>query len=40
MALRGTKTDGEHIEVRGYDFYTFRSGKIVQKDSFWKIREQ
>jgi len=37
--LRGTSTKGERIEVRGCDFYTFRDGKIVKKDSFWKIRE-
>jgi ketosteroid isomerase-like protein len=38
--LRGTTTSGERIEVRGCDFYTFRDGKIVKKDSFWKIRER
>jgi hypothetical protein len=32
--------DGERIEVRGCDFYTFRSGKIAKKDSFWKFRER
>ena len=37
--LRGTSTKGERIEVRGCDFYTFREGKIVKKDSFWKIKE-
>jgi len=37
--LRGTSTKGERIEVRGCDFYTFADGKIVKKDSFWKIRE-
>jgi hypothetical protein len=31
---------GERNEVRGCDFYTFRSGKVVKKDSFWKIRER
>jgi ketosteroid isomerase-like protein len=35
--LRGTSTANEKIEVRGCDFYTFRNGKIVKKDSFWKI---
>ena len=39
-AMRGTRADGERIEVRGCDFYTFRGGKIVKKDSFWKIRER
>ena len=38
--LRGTRADGERVEVRGCDFYTFLSGKIVKKDSFWKIRER
>ena len=37
--LRGTSIKGEHIEVRGCDFFTFRNGKIVKKDSYWKIRE-
>jgi len=37
--LRGTSRSGEPIEVRGCDFYTFRNGKIVKKDSYWKIRE-
>jgi ketosteroid isomerase-like protein len=36
--LSGTTTDGERIEVRGCDLWTFRDGKIVKKDSFWKIR--
>ena len=36
--LSGTTTDGERIEVRGCDLWTFRDGTIVKKDSFWKIR--
>jgi ketosteroid isomerase-like protein len=36
--LSGTTTDGEKIEVRGCDLWTFRDGKIVKKDSYWKIR--
>jgi ketosteroid isomerase-like protein len=36
--LTGTTTDGEHLEVRGCDLWTFREGKIARKDSFWKIR--
>ena len=36
--LSGTTTDGERIEVRGCDLWTFREGKVVKKDSFWKIR--
>jgi ketosteroid isomerase-like protein len=36
--LRGTTTDGVRLEVRGCDLWTFRGGKIVKKDSYWKIR--
>ena len=36
--LSGTTTDGQWIEVRGCDLWTFRDGKVVKKDSFWKIR--
>jgi ketosteroid isomerase-like protein len=39
--LRGTTVDGERIEVRGCDLWTFGpGGQIVRKDSFWKIRER
>jgi ketosteroid isomerase-like protein len=38
--ISGTTTEGERIEVRGCDLWTFdENGKIVRKDSFWKIRE-
>lgn len=37
--LTGTGSDGRQIEVRGCDFYTFRDGKVVRKDSYWKIVE-
>ena len=36
--LSGTTTDGARIEVRGCDLWTLRDGKVVKKDSFWKIR--
>ena len=36
--LSGTTTVGQAIEVRGCDRWTFRDGKVVKKDSFWKIR--
>jgi ketosteroid isomerase-like protein len=36
--LRGTTTDGERLEIRGCDLWTFRDGKVTRKDSFWKIR--
>jgi ketosteroid isomerase-like protein len=37
--LTGTGADGEKIEVRGCDLFEFRDGKIVRKDSYWKIVE-
>jgi ketosteroid isomerase-like protein len=36
--LSGTTTEGQQIEVRGCDLWTLRDGKVVKKDSFWKIR--
>jgi ketosteroid isomerase-like protein len=36
--LSGTMTAGERIEVRGCDLWTFRDGKIMKKDSYWKFR--
>ena len=36
--LSGTTTEGQRIEVRGCDLWTFRDGKVAKKDSFWKIR--
>ncbi len=38
--LRGTTTDGQRLEVRGCDLWTFRDGTIVRKDSYWKIRTE
>ena len=38
--LTGTTVDGERLEVRGCDLWTFRGDKIVRKDSFWKIVER
>ena len=37
--LRGTRTSGGQIEVRGVDLLEFRDGKVIRKDSFWKILE-
>src|SRR6516225_10192583 len=38
--ISGTTVGGQRIEVRGCDLWTFGpDGKIVRKDSFWKIRE-
>jgi ketosteroid isomerase-like protein len=35
--LTGTTTAGEQVRVRGVDLLEFRDGKIVTKDSYWKI---
>jgi ketosteroid isomerase-like protein len=35
--LTGTTRDGEKVAVRGCDFYTFRNGLVIRKDSYWKI---
>jgi ketosteroid isomerase-like protein len=37
--LTGTTKDGKKIKVRGCDLLEFRDGKIIQKDSYWKIVE-
>lgn len=36
--LSGTTADGQRIEVRGCDIWTFRGDKVAHKNSFWKIR--
>jgi ketosteroid isomerase-like protein len=39
--ITGTTIDGERIEVRGCDLWTFGDDdRVTRKDSFWKIREQ
>ena len=35
--LTGTTPEGTKREVQGCDFYTFRTGKVTRKDSYWKI---
>lgn len=35
--LTGTAPSGEPIEVRGVDLLEFAHGKVIRKDSFWKI---
>ena len=35
--VTGTLRSGETIKVRGCDHYEFRDGKVVRKDSYWKI---
>lgn len=37
--LTGTRTDGTRLRVRGTDHYDVRDGKVVRKDSYWKIAE-
>ena len=38
--IRGTTVDGVTIDVRGCDLWTFGDdGRILRKDSFWKIRD-
>lgn len=36
--LTGTR-EGQRIEVQGCDFYRFRDGLVIHKDSYWKIVE-
>jgi ketosteroid isomerase-like protein len=38
--LTGTRPGGEKIRVRGCDHYEFRDGKVIRKDSYWKIVEK
>jgi steroid delta-isomerase-like uncharacterized protein len=38
--LTGTTTAGMKLKVRGCDHWEFRDGKIVRKDSYWKIVER
>ncbi|MDF3074760.1 MAG: ketosteroid isomerase [Alphaproteobacteria bacterium] len=37
--LTGTTREGESKKVRGCDFYKFRNGRVISKDSYWKIVE-
>ena len=37
--LTGTTTDGQRLELRGCDLWTFRDGKVLKKDSYWKLVE-
>ena len=36
--LSGTTTAGQRIEVHGCDLWSLRDGKVVKKDSYWKMR--
>lgn len=37
--LTGTTLVGKRIEVRGIDLLEFEGGKIIRKDSYWKLVE-
>lgn len=37
--LTGTTTSGVRLELRGCDLWEFRKGKVIRKDSYWKIVE-
>lgn len=37
--VTGTTASGARVEARGVDLLEFRQGKIVRKDSFWKVVE-
>ena len=36
-SLTGTTPDGVRIHVRGCDHWEFRDGRVIRKDSYWKI---
>jgi ketosteroid isomerase-like protein len=38
--VTGTTPAGVRVEVRGTDHYEFLDGKVVRKDSYWKIVEK
>ncbi len=35
----GTMAHGRRVRANGCDFYSFRAGLVVKKDSYWKIVE-
>ncbi len=37
--LTGTRPAGVRVELRGCDHWEFRDGKVIRKDSYWKIVE-
>ena len=38
--LTGTTPAGRQVRVRGCDHWEFRDGKVLRKDSYWKIVEE
>ena len=37
--LTGTTSSGIALHLRGCDLWEFRKGKVIRKDSYWKIVE-
>jgi len=37
--VSGTTPAGQKVRANGCDFYTFRDGLVIKKDSYWKIVE-
>ncbi len=37
--LTGTTPEGVRVRVQGCDHYEFRDGKVIRKDSYWKLVE-
>jgi len=37
--VKGKGADGEDLNYQGCDIYEFRDGKILNKDTYWKIVE-
>ena len=37
--VTGTTPDGVRVHVRECDHWDFRAGKVIRKDSYWKIVE-
>ena len=37
--LTGTTREGSELRVRGCDLFEFEGGRIIRKDSYWKIVE-
>ena len=35
--LTGTTVSGEKLRLRGCDHWEFKDGKVIRKDSYWKI---
>ncbi len=36
--VKGTGANGEMIDAQGCDLWEFRDGKVLNKDTYWKIR--